>query len=998
MKVTSRTRGLAAVSLAALGIAAAAASTAADRAKTYIVQMKSAPLATYEGGEAGLAATKAAPGAKFSRQSPAAQKYAAHLRTQQDQALASVGGGTKVYSYDVVFNGFAAELSTAQAEALRARSDVLNVWEDERQKPQTNSTPFFLHVANFGDPWSRGFVGEDVVVGIVDSGIQPDHPSLRDIRTRARGLTGPLIPYDAPPADWTGTGCDFGNTAANPNDAPFTCNNKLLKAASYRAGYVASGTAFAAGEFLSARDSDGHGTHTATTAAGNSQTPAEIDGEDVGPVHGIAPRARVAVYKVCWDAPDPDDSGCFTSDSMAGINQAVEDGVDVINFSIGGAGTSFLGADDIAHLFAVDAGVFVAVSGGNDGPGAGTIGTPSGVPWVTASAALEDDENFGTGLRINAPASVAGTYEGLEGGGPVRIADTGEITASVVPSSPANGCTPLTNGAAISGNIALVIRGVCDFIVKYNNAAAAGARAIVVYNDGATPDRVDPITMAAAGATIPGIMIRSDAGFLLAGTPGLNGTLSPDISIPRVDRITGFSSRGPNNGAPDIIKPDISAPGVDIIAGETLFPNAVASGGQFFQHLSGTSMASPHTAGVFALLKQAHPDWTPAMARSAIMTTARTQGVRKSFGPDAATPFDMGAGVISPREAFNPGLVYDAGLEDYLAFLCGAEFQAGVDAVGEENCAALEAAGYPTDSSDLNLPSIGIADLVGTQTIRRTVTNVGDQTRRWRSHVEEPPGVDVRVQPESMVLAPGQSATFEVTFTTQSNAVFNQWAFGKLLWFVGSNYVYSPIAVRPIRLAAPAEVRAEGSPGEVDIPVQFGYSGDFNVAVNGLVAGTRRQGTLNDGAFSQQNFNIAAGTTLARFAMYDEDNGNGANDHDLQVFFFNGTAFVNVGNSGGVSSEEEVNVVNPAPGTYAVLVIDFATPPGPTPFTLFQYSLNGTNAGNTTVVAPAAVNGTTGEVNVSWPALPAATRHLGILNHREGTTTLRQTELLINTQ
>jgi hypothetical protein len=534
--------------------------------------------------------------------------------------------------------------------------------------------------------------------------------------------------------------------------------------------------------------------------------------------------------------------------------------------------------------------------------------------------------------------------------------------------------------------------------VKYNNAAAAGARAIVVYNDGATPDRVDPITMGAAGATIPGIMIRSTDGFLLAGTAGVNGTLSPSISIPRVDRITGFSSRGPNGGAPDIIKPDVSAPGVNIIAGETLFPNAVAGGGQFFQFLSGTSMASPHTAGVFALLKQAHPDWSPAIARSALMTTARNQGILKTFGPALATPFDQGAGVISPREALNPGLAYDAGLEDYLAFLCGAELQNGVDAVGAENCAALEAAGFPLDSSDLNLPSIGIADLVGSQTIRRTVTNVGSETRRWRSHVEEPPGIDVTVSPESLVLAPGASATFEVTFTTRSNATFNQWTFGQLLWSVGGNHVASPIAVRPIKLAAPVELRAEGAPGELSFDVQFGYTGDYNVAVNGLVAGVRRTGTLNDGAFSQQNFTVAPGTTLARFAMYDEDNGGGTNDHDLQVFFFNGTSFVLVGTSGGATSEEEVNVVNPAPGTYAVLVIDFATPPGPTPFTLFHYALNGTNAGNATVTTPPAVVGTTGEVDVSWGALAPATRHLGLLNHREGTTTLRTTELLINTQ
>ncbi len=1000
MKVNRRKYGLSVVSLAALGLAVSAASSAADKTKTYIVQMKSDPIATYEGDIQGLAATKAQPGGKLNRQSAAYHRYAAHLRSQHDQALLSVGGGNKVYSYEVVFNGFAAKLSSAQAEALRARSDVMNVWEDQLMKPQTNSTPWFVRAAGSGQMWSKGIVGEDVVIGIVDTGIQPDHPSLRDIPTRSKGDKGPKIPYDAPPADWFGTGCQFGNTAFNPLDAPFTCNNKLLKAQAFPAGFIGSGTAFAAGEFLSARDSDGHGTHTATTSGGNSETPAEIDGENVGPVYGIAPRARIAVYKVCWDAPNPDDSGCFTSDSMAGISQAVEDGVDVINFSIGGPGTSFLGPDDIAHLLAVDAGVFVAVSAGNTGPGAGTIGTPSGVPWVTASGALEDDENFGTGLQVTAPASVAATYEGLEGGGPVTIAESGTITAPVIPSAPANGCTPFTNAAAVNGNIALVIRGTCDFIVKYNNAAAAGARAIVVYNDGATPDRVDPLTMAAAGATIPGIMIRSDAGFLLAGTAGVIGTLSPDISIPRVNRITGFSSRGPNNGAPDIIKPDIAAPGVNIIAGETLFPNAVAGGGQFFQHLSGTSMASPHTAGVFALLKQAHPDWSPAMARSAVMTTANRNGLLKSFGPDNATPFDVGAGLIDATAALSPGLVYDAGLEDYLAFLCGSETQAGVDAVGVEECAALAAAGYPFDSSDLNLPSIGIADLVGSQTVRRTVTNVGSEARRYRASVTQPAGVHVEVSPSSIMLNPGQSATFEVTFTVLDGAVFNQWAFGELSWISGSQWVCSPIAVRPIKLAAPAALRAEGAPGSLSFDVQFGYTGDYNVAVNGLAAGARAAGTIADGALAiAAAYTVPAGTTLARFAMYDEDNGAGANDFDLIIAVQNAMGGLTaIAQSGGPTSEEVVNLVNPAAGTYFAVVVDFATPAGPTPFTVFNFNLNGTNAGNTTVVTPPAVSRTTGEVDVSWGAIAAGTRHLGILNHREGTATLRQTELLINTQ
>lgn len=1016
MKVTRRKHGLTVVSLAALGLAVSAASSAADKAKTYIVQMKSAPLATYTGDIEGLAATKARPGARLDRNSDAYKRYSAHLRAAQEAALQSVGGGRKVYNYDVVFNGFAAQLSESQVEALRARPDVAYVFEDERMTPQTNSTPWFVNAAQAGGSWSKGYVGEDVILGIIDTGIQPDHPSLRDIPTRSKGNKGPKIPYDAPPADWSGTGCEFGNMAFNPLDAPFTCNNKLLKAEAYPEGFMNSGTAFAAGEFLSARDSDGHGTHTATTSGGNSETPAQIDGDDVGPVYGIAPRARIAVYKVCWDAPDPNDSGCFTSDSMAAINQAVEDGVDVINFSIGGSGTSFLGADDIAFLFAADANVWVATSGGNTGPNPQTIGTPSGVPWITATGALEDDENFGTGLQVTAPASVVNTYEAIEGAGPVRIEDTGTITASVVPSVPANGCAPLTNGAAINNNIALVIRGVCNFDVKYNNAAAAGARAIVVYNDGAAAGRFDPFTMAAPGTTIPGVMISFADGSLLAGTAGVIGTLSPDIKVPRVNRITGFSSRGPNGGAPDIIKPDVAAPGVSIIAGETLFPNAVAGGGQFFQFLSGTSMASPHTAGLFALLRQAHPEWSAAIAKSAVMTTARDHNLLKSFGPAAADPFDVGAGLIDATRAFDPGLAYDAGFLDYLAFLCGAETQqpGGVDAVGEENCELLASLGFSLDPSDLNLPSIGIADLIGTQTVKRTVTNVGKSRRVYRASATAPPGVEMHVSPDRIQLHPGESATFEVTFTTLPGAVFNQWAFGRLTWYGGNDSVCSPVAVRPIKMSAPSELRAEGSPGNLSFDVRFGYTGDYNVAVNGLATGVRGAGLIADRSSDPTvadllvvSYTVPAGTTLARFATYDDDNGDGAWDIDLRVFRVIPNpmdptlppSLTLVGSAGGLTSEEEVNLVNPIPAEYLGVVDDFATPPGLTPVVIFNYNLNGTNAGNTTVTTPpGAVVGTTGEVDVSWTGLPAGTRHLGILNHREGTTTLRQTELLIDTQ
>jgi subtilisin family serine protease len=1012
MKATQRRASSAAFSISALlGVAVFSAALAAPRneqaapavkrQKTYIVQMANDPIASYQGRIAGLAATKPAPGKKVDPSSAAYKSYGAHLEKLHDQVLAAVGGGTKVYDYNVVFNGFAALLTPGQAEMLRGQPGVLNVWEDEKLKPHTQSTPQYLGLTGGNGPWSHGFVGENIVIGMIDSGVQPDHPSLADVPTHKKGDKGPKIPYGPPPASWTGTGCDFGNTAFNPNDAPFTCNNKLLKAQSFSEGFLLGDEpedVFAEGEFLSARDSDGHGTHTTTTAGGNNGVPAEIDGDFVGTVSGMAPRARIATYKVCWEAPDADDSGCAASDSMAAIDQAVEDGVDVINFSIGGLSPSFTSPDDIAFLFAADAGVWVAVSAGNDGPNPATIGSPTGVPWVTATGAIEDNENFGTGLRVNAPASIAATYEGIEGAGPVTLAETGDITASVVPAAPLDGCTAITNGAALAGQIALVIRGVCNFDVKYNNAAAAGARAIVVYQDGAAPGRFDPFIMAADGTTIPGIMIGFADGDLINSTAAgatVNGTLSPTIQIPRNNRITGFSSRGPNVGAPDIIKPDVAAPGVNIIAGETLFPNANAGGGEFFQFLSGTSMASPHTAGVFALLKQAHPDWSPAIARSALMTTAR-HNLKKSFGDDRADPFDIGAGVIVPREAFDPGLAYDANIFDYVAFMCGAENQTQI--FPASLCQALADAGFSLDASELNLPSIGIAELIASETVTRTVTNVGKNRAHYEVSVKKPAGIDVQVSPQVLRLRPGESASYEVTFTVKRRATLNQWVFGSLEWCSGDDTVRSPIAVRPVPISAPAEVRAEGTPGSVSFDVSFGYTGDYAVNVNGLTPGTRATADLVDGDDAAFLFTVPAGTTFARWAMYDDDVG-AQNDVDLVLFQQVGTAFVPIASSGGGSSEEEINVANPAPGNYAILAVDFATDPGLTPIAVFNYNLNGTDAGNTTLTLPAsAVAGATEPVTVEWTGLPANTRSLGILSHSDGTATIGTTELLINTQ
>ncbi|WP_444903514.1 S8 family serine peptidase [Microbulbifer sp. CnH-101-E] len=957
--------------------------------KVYIVQLDGEPLSTYSGTVAGLSSAKSNVRRKADPRSSSYRHYSDFLKTRRQQVLSAVPGARKVHEYKAAFNGFAAIMSEKDAEALRSHKDVKGVWEDRLLKMHTDSTADFLGLTNTPSPWLWGITGEDVVVGVIDSGIHPEHPSLMDVPTPRQGNRGVNISYGPVPESFIGEGCEFGNTDFNPGDAAFTCNNKLIKAKSFSDAFLSNKT-LADYEFLSARDADGHGTHTATTAAGNYGvvTP---DGKTLT---GMAPRARIAAYKVCWDAPDPDDSGCSSADSMAAIDEAVADGVDVINFSVGGSSTVFTGADEIAFLFAADAGVFVATSAGNNGPGPQTMGTPSGVPWITAVAAAEDDQSFGTALQVDAPEAVVGTYDAREGNGPITMEDVGLLSAPVVVGAPLEACSALTNSEAIEGKIALVKRGGCSFSTKYNNAADAGAVAIVVYNDGSAVDRMDPIVMSAPDTTIPGVMIRHADGAMLVENSGVTGTLDPELKISREDRIASFSSRGHNVGATDIIKPDVAAPGVGILAGTS----PVLSGGNLFAAKNGTSMASPHVAGIMALLKQAHPDWSPAMAKSALMSTARTN-LQKSFGPEAADPFDIGAGAIVPAAAFDPGLVYDAGFNDYLAFLCGAENQPQI--IEASTCEGLVSAGYSLDSSDLNLPSIGIGELVGTQTIKRRVTSVGRGQRWYWASVEAPAGVEVSVNPKTLRLREGDSAEFEVTFTVTEEAAMNEWVFGELSWkSVGLRQeVRSPIAVRPVPLSTTQKISVDGSDGAVNLPVQFGYNGNYQVDINGLAEGVPFPGSVEDGENQLIFFDIPEGTKLARVALFDADvgDGSGSDDLDLQVYG-PGPDFPEVGTSGSPTSAESVDLVNPAAGQYAVFVVDYASAEGPTPFTLFNFNLSGDN-GNTQLTAPpqAQIN-SSGTINLEWQDLSPGTRALGILSHGNGETVFAETEVIVNTQ
>ncbi|HUG97877.1 MAG TPA: S8 family serine peptidase [Gammaproteobacteria bacterium] len=983
---------IAEIEVQAADSAAIPAADASAKSQVYIIMMRDDPAVAYEGGIAGYKATKPAKGNKIDPNNADVRKYVRYLNSTHEAALRAVGAGDKIYSYSYALNGFAAVLTAAQVEALRTRDDVVQVWQDEIRQPTTDSTPDYLGLTGPGGVWDVQGKGEDIIVGVIDTGIWPEHPSFSDQAdfSNATGASGKRnLAYGPPPAGWTGS-CQTGENWSKDN-----CNNKLIGARYYVDGFSAHGhSGLIVSDFLSPRDSDGHGSHTAGTAAGNEGPQNTLNGL---PVSGMAPRARIAAYKVCWE-PKVGNPGCASSDSAAAIDQAVADGVDVINFSIGGRSTVFASADDIAFLFAADAGVWVATSNGNTGPGAQTIGTPSGVPWITAVGASQDDEVFGLMVTVDTPASIAGDKEALEGASPVSLADTGVIADDVTLTDPPNGCGAALN-APIDG-IALSIRGVCSFSEKYNNAAAAGASAIIVYNDGTDPSRFDPIVMSAPGTTIPGVMVGFVDGDAMAGETGVTATLDPDNTVSRDNRIAGFSSRGPNGGAPDVIKPDVAAPGVGIIAAETLQPNANADGGVPYQSISGTSMASPHVAGVFALLKEAHPDWTPAMAKSALMTSAR-QDLKKTFGEVAADAFDIGAGAIVPAGAFAPGLVYDAGLFDYLAFSC----DNNVQLVSDGGCAFLVGLGFPTDGSDLNLPSIGIGEFIGSQTVTRTVTSVSPDGTQFTAAVVPPPGIDVEVNPNSFTLNEGETQTFTVTFTADG-AVAGEWAFGSLTWNndSGQSLARSPIAILPVQISVVEEVDATGTAGSVDIPVAFGYTGDYSAVLSGMAESIGITDSVSTGNLLDAFCGNLPAHTHLRFATFDADTSPAGADLDLRLFYrADGCGGSNplalIGSSGGVTSEEVIDIVDPPAGGYFFVIDFFSSSTGTIDYTAWVQPVLGDEGNATISAAPAsAVAGTSETVTVDYAGLNGDSRYLGVVQHEDGSGEIARTIIDIDTQ
>ncbi len=407
------------------------------------------------------------------------------------------------------------------------------------------------------------------------------------------------------------------------------------------------------------------------------------------------------------------------------------------------------------------------------------------------------------------------------------------------------------------------------------------------------------------------------------------------------------------------MKPDLIAPGQDILAGVAP-PN---NGGQLFSLYSGTSMSSPHVAGLAALFKELRPNWSPMAIKSALMTTGFDvlDGGTPAPNTNPVLIFRQGAGHVDPRKATDPGLVYDASWNDWLAFLCGTT--TGLSAA---TCNTLKSMGYSTDPSDLNVASIAIGDLPGAQTVTRKVTNVGNSAATYTPSVTGMAGFNVVVNPSSLTLAKGQTKSFTMTIT-RTSAALNAYTGGQLTWTDGVHTVRSPIVVRPVVFAAPAS--ASGS-----FAVKFGYTGPFTATARGLVPSVVDVGSVSTGQAVDYTVDIPAGMTYARFAMFDADVSPAA-DIDLEVYNSAGTL---VASSGSATSTETANILNPAAGTYTVRVVGFATGSGAASYKLHTFVLGSAAAGNMTVTAPAsAVIGTSGTIEIATSGLTAGTRYLG---------------------
>ncbi|XP_015573605.2 subtilisin-like protease SBT5.4 [Ricinus communis] len=689
------------------------------------------------------------------------------------------------YSYTRYFNGFAATLEDDEVAELSKHPNVKAVLPNRENKLQTTKSWEYLGLEKNGEVpayslWVKAKFGQDLIIGTLDSGVWPESESFND-----HGM-GPI------PPKWKGY-CET-------NDG-VRCNRKLIGARYFNKGYEAAIGRPLDASYQTARDYDGHGTHTLSTAGGGFVKGANFLGSSYGTAKGGSPKARVASYKVCWP-------GCHDADILAAMEVAISDGVDILSLSIGGPPAHYY-MDSIAlgSFHAVENGILVVCAAGNEGPTPGTVSNLA--PWILTVAASSIDRDFPSNIVLGNKEQFKGKSfktNTLPVGKYYPLVYSVDVKAANISSTHARFChIGALDPMKVRQKIVYCVRDEYSDVEKSEWFAKAGGVGMILAKHGAGSE-VRP-----EAYFVPTSMVSAEDGLSILSY--IRHTKSPKAYISGATRLgtvtapimADFSCPGPNSITSEILKPDITAPGVYILAAYTQ-----ASGSmplvtdQFhvpFNIISGTSMACPHVSGISGLLKAVHPDWSPAAIKSAIMTTARTRSnVRKPIANAslvAANPFNYGAGHVWPNRAVNPGLVYDLTVTDYLKFLCSIGYNSSgllslfVDVTYE--CQSREAG-----PSDLNYPSITVPSLSGKVTLSRTLKNVGTPSL-YKVRVKPPKGISVKVEPETLKFNKlHEEKKFKVTLEAKGGSSADHgYVFGGLTWSDGKLYVVkSPIVVK----------------------------------------------------------------------------------------------------------------------------------------------------------------------------------------------------------
>ncbi|XP_042416800.1 subtilisin-like protease [Zingiber officinale] len=668
-----------------------------------------------------------------------------------------------LYSYTNVMSGFAARLTESELALMSLLPGFVGAHWDPKYQLLTTHTPDFLGLNLRNGIWNQSNYGKGIIVGLLDTGIFPDHPSFRDA-----GMP-------SPPAKWKGS-CDFNVSS---------CNNKLIGARTFLAGSSSAPPI----------DEEGHGTHTASTAAGAFVSGAQVLGNALGTAAGIAPMAHIAMYKVCG----PED--CSGSDILAAMDAAVSDGVDVLSLSLGGASLPFY-ADPIAvgAYGAIEKGVFVSCAGGNSGPSPSTLSNEA--PWILTVAASTMDRS----IRVTVSLGNGKIFDGESLYQPQVYTPTQYplVYAGALGTTDAAFCgNGSLDGVDVKGKIVLCDRG----------------GGIARIEKGATVQSAGGVGMILANQEPDGYSTLADAHFLPASHVGfvdgdqikayINSTANPAagfsfkgtvVGTSPAPAITSFSSRGPNAASPGILKPDVTGPGVSVLAAWPFAVGPPSSNATEvnFNIISGTSMSTPHLSGIAALIKAAHPDWSPAAIKSAIMTTAtvfdRNGSPISNEQHRPADLFALGAGHVDPVRATNPGLVYDLSADDYIGYLCGLGYSSvEVTMIARRPVVCKLVAGIA--EKDLNYPSISVVlggNGTNYVTVQRKVKNVGSAASSYMAMVAAPQGVEVRVTPSVLHFKTvGQEMEFQVEFSNVGGTGNG----GYLKWVSSKYVVTSPISV-----------------------------------------------------------------------------------------------------------------------------------------------------------------------------------------------------------